>query len=69
MRDAAMKSLNTKMVLAAFGILAMLAGPAFAKQQKQATQAGAYDGISGYDGNGAVVEIPNPDQSGSGWQR
>jgi hypothetical protein len=69
MRDAAMKSLNTKLVLAAFGIVAMLTGPAFAKQPKQATQAEAYDGISGYDGNGAVVEIPNPDQSGSGSQR
>ncbi len=69
MRDAAMKSLNTKLVLAAFGILAMLASPAFAKQPKQATQAGVYDAIPGYDGNGAVVEIPNPDQSGSGSQR
>jgi hypothetical protein len=69
MRDEAMKSLNTKLVLAAFGILAMLASPAFAKQPKQATQATVYDGISGYNANGAVVEIPNPDQSGSGSQR
>jgi hypothetical protein len=64
-----MKSLNTKLVLAAFGILVMLASPAFAKQPKQATQATAYDGISGYNANGDVVEIPNPDQSGSGSQR
>ena len=71
-----MKSLNTKSVLSALGIVAMLAGPAFAKVQHQAVQTSGpaiynvvpgYDAganvIPGYDRNGAVVAIPNPDQA------
>lgn len=77
-----MKSLNTKLVLSALGIVAVLAGPAFAKEQRQAIQASGpavynavpgYDTaanvIPGYDRSGAVVAIPNPDQYGFQPQR
>ena len=58
-----MKSLNTKLVLSALGIVAMLTGPAFAKKSHPVThEAGAYGTISGYDKDGGVVEVPNPDQ-------
>jgi hypothetical protein len=59
-----MKSLNTKMVLSALGIVAMLTSPAFAKKPHQAApEAGSYDSIPGYNKDGGVVGIPNPDQS------
>ena len=70
-RDAAMKSLNMKLVLSALGIVVALASPAFAKKQHQATQqeTGVYNTIPGYDKDGGVVGIPNPDQSGTESQR
>jgi hypothetical protein len=63
----AMKSINTKLVLSALGIVAMLSSPAFAKQPNhQVTNAdqSAVSGtntIPGYDRDGNVVAIPNPD--------
>jgi hypothetical protein len=63
MKDAAMKSLNTKLVLSALGIVAMLTGPAFAKKSHPAThEAGIYNTIPGYDKDGGVTAVPNPDQ-------
>ena len=67
-----MKSLNTKLVLSTFAIVAMLASPAFAKRAQQATHNNAssvynspvYSAIPGYDSEGNVVTIPDPDQSG-----
>ncbi len=65
-----MKSLNTKSVLSALGIVAMLTGPAFAKKSHPATQeTGSYYSIPGYDRDGGVVGIPNPDQSAAESQR
>jgi hypothetical protein len=61
-----MKSLNTKLVLSALGIVAMLTSPALAKKAHPAThEAGIYNTIPGYDKDGAVVGVPNPDQSGA----
>jgi hypothetical protein len=61
-----MKSLNIKLVLSALGIVAMLTGPALAKKQHQVThETSDYNTIPGYDKDGAVVGIPNPDQSES----
>jgi hypothetical protein len=58
-----MKSLNTKLVLSALGIVAMLTSPAFAKKSHSVThEATAYSTISGYDKDGGVVAVPNPDQ-------
>jgi hypothetical protein len=71
-KNAPMKSLNTKLVLSALGIVAMLTGPAFAKKAHQATQANEpanYMAIPGYDRDGAVVGIPDPDQSRTQPQR
>jgi len=59
-----MKSLNTKVVLSALGIVAVLTGPAFAKKAHHATpdnQSAVYEAISGYGADGGVVPIPNPD--------
>jgi|HubBroStandDraft_2_1064218.scaffolds.fasta_scaffold1076062_1 hypothetical protein len=65
-----MKSLNTKLVFSALGIVAMLTGPAFAKKPHQAPQGTAvYDTIPGYNKDGGVVGVPNPDQSGTESQR
>jgi hypothetical protein len=57
-----MKSLNMKLVLSALGIVVALAGPAFAKTAQQANSAGSYNTIPGYDKDGGVVAIPNPDR-------
>jgi hypothetical protein len=61
-----MKSLNTKLVLSALGIVALLTSPAFAKKSHsathEATEATAYGTIPGYDKDGGVVAVPNPDQ-------
>lgn len=68
-----MKSFNAKLVLCSFGIVAMLASSAFAQKRHHVTsdnqsavhrdnQSGAYNEIPGYDSNGGVVGIPNPDQ-------
>jgi hypothetical protein len=67
-----MKSLNTKLVLSALGIAVMLTGPAFAKkphQVPQASESANYMAIPGYDSEGAVVGIPDPDQSRTQPQR
>jgi hypothetical protein len=58
-----MKSINTKSVLAALGIVALLASPAFAKKAHVVRdQSGVSQAIPGYDANGGVVGIPDPDQ-------
>ena len=72
MKDATMKSLNMKLVLSAVGIVAMLTGPAFAKKQHQVSNvnaSGVYNTIPGYDRDGSVVGIPDPDHSGAESQR
>jgi hypothetical protein len=73
MENPTMKSLNTKLVLSTFAIVAMFASPAFAKKPQQGTHnngsavygSPVYGAIPGYDGEGGVVEIPDPNQSGS----
>jgi hypothetical protein len=68
-----MKSLNAKFVLSTFVVVAMLTSPAFAKKPQQDTSNHAssvyaspvYSAIPGYDSEGNVVAIPDPDQSGS----
>jgi len=68
-----MKSLNAKFVLSTFVVVAMLTSPAFAKKPQQHTSDHAssvyaspvYSAIPGYDSEGNVVAIPDPDQSGS----
>jgi hypothetical protein len=76
-----MKSLNTKVLLSTFGIVAMLTSPAFAQKRHHVTpanQSAVYNVIPGYDesgmmpgynGSGAVVEIPNADRYGVRSQR
>ena len=61
-----MKSLNTKLALSAFGIIAMLTSPAFA-QKRHPNQSAVYStipgdesgAIPGYDESGGVVALPN----------
>ena len=68
-----MKSINAKLVLSTFAVVATLTSPAFGKKAQQATDNNAssvysslaYSAIPGYDRNGNVVAIPDPDQSGS----
>jgi hypothetical protein len=68
-----MKSLNAKFVLSTFVVVAMLTSPASAKKPQQDTRNQAssvyaspvYSAIPGYDSEGNVVAIPDPDQSGS----
>jgi hypothetical protein len=69
-----MNLLNTKVVLSALGIVALLAGPAFAQKRQHVTHANqsdvsgvvpGYDAsgvVPGYSKDGATVAIPNPDQ-------
>ena len=68
-----MNLLNTKVVLSALGIVALLASPAFAQRQHviHANQSDVSSVVSGYDASrvvpgynkdGATVAIPNPDQ-------
>jgi hypothetical protein len=60
-----MNSLNPKVALSALGIVAMLAGPAFAQKRQHVTHANQSEVsrvIPGYDQNGATVAIPDPDQ-------
>lgn len=67
-----MKLLNTKVVLSALGIVAMVAGPAFAQKRQHVTHANQSDtssvvhgydapGVPGYNRDGETVAIPNPD--------
>jgi hypothetical protein len=68
-----MKSLNAKFVLSTFVVVAMLTSPAFAKKPQQDTRNHAssvyaspvYSAIPGYDREGGVVGIPDPDQYGT----
>jgi hypothetical protein len=79
-----MKSLNTKLAVSAFGIVAMLTSPAFAQKRHHVTPAnqsavynvipgydesGGYNMIPGYGESGGVVGIPNPDRYGIQSQR
>ncbi len=62
-----MKSIGMTLALAALGITATLASPAFAKKAHHTTASTAvYSGvpIPGYDKNGAVIAIPNTDDVG-----
>ncbi len=67
-----MKSLNTKLVLSALGIVAMLTSPALAQKPHRvvpANQSAVYNVIPGYDQDGRTVAIPDPDQYGIQSQR
>jgi hypothetical protein len=68
-----MKLVNTRLVLSAFGIIAMLTSPAFAQKRHhviRANQSAVYSTIPGdesgvipgYDQSGGVVELPSPDR-------
>jgi hypothetical protein len=69
-----MNLLNTKVVISALGIVAMLASPALAQKRQHVTHASqsdissvvpGYDAsrvVPGYSKDGATVAIPNPDQ-------
>ncbi len=69
-----MNLLNTKVVMSALGIVAMLGSPALAQKRQHVTHASQSDissVVSGYDASrvvpgysrdGATVAIPNPDQ-------
>jgi hypothetical protein len=69
-----MNLLNMKVLLSALGIVAVLAGPAFAQKRQHVTRANQSDASSmvtgydasrvvpGYNADGATVSIPNPDQ-------
>jgi len=69
-----MSLLNTKVVLSALGIVAVLASPTFAQKRQHVThvnQSGVSSVVPGYDvsrvvpgysKDGATVAIPNPDQ-------
>jgi len=71
-----MNLLNTKAVMSALGIVAMLASPALAQKRQHVTHASqsqsdissvvpSYDAsrvVPGYSRDGATVAIPNPDQ-------
>jgi hypothetical protein len=68
MENPTMKSLNTKLVLSTLGIVAMLTSPAFAKKPQQVTHnngSAVYDAIPGYDREGGVAGIPDPNQNGA----
>jgi hypothetical protein len=72
-----MKTLNTKVALSALAIVAVLSSPALAKSHHQASQdnsAATYNvapgnEIAGYDSEGGVVGVANPDQYGLQSQR
>jgi hypothetical protein len=75
-----MKTLNTKLVISAFGIIAMLTSPAFAQKRHhviRANQSAVYSTIPGdesgvipgYAESGGVVALPNPDRYGIPSQR
>jgi hypothetical protein len=62
-----MKSIGMTLAMAALGITATLASPAFAKKAHHATSSTtAYSGvpIPGYDKDGGVIAIPNTDAVG-----
>jgi hypothetical protein len=59
-----MKSLKMKLVLSALGIVAMLTSPAFAqtRHHRYLNRSAVTAPIPGYDKDGGVVGIANPDQ-------
>ncbi|HUI22671.1 MAG TPA: hypothetical protein VLZ74_16755 [Methylocella sp.] len=60
-----MISLNTKLVLSALGIVAMLNSPALAQKSHRvarANQSAVYNVVPGFDQDGRTVAIPDPDQ-------
>ena len=68
-----MNLLNSKAMLSALGIVALLASPAFAQKRQHVTHyqpdvssaVTGYDRsrvVPGYNKDGAIVAIPNPDQ-------
>ncbi len=62
-----MKSLNTKLVLSALGIVAMFTSPAFAQKQHHVTpanQSAVYNVIPGYGESGGYNMIPSYGESG-----
>ena len=58
-----MKSIGTKLILSALAIATLLVSPAFAKKAHSITHGTSAYTISGYDRDGGVVAIPNPDDS------
>ena len=57
-----MNLLNTKVVLSALGIVAVLASPAFAQKRQHVThlnQTASSKVNPGYDGNGTTLAIPD----------
>ena len=59
-----MNLLNTKVVLSALGIVAVLASPAFAQKRHHVTHFNPSESskvIPGYDRNGTTVAIPDTD--------
>jgi|GEM_PF-6646695 hypothetical protein len=70
-----MKVLGTKTMISALALVALLTTPALAAKRHQPIQdaavAGYYDAnaIPGYDSQGNVVAVPNPDQYGAVTQR
>jgi hypothetical protein len=75
-----MKSLNAKLLLSTFGIVAILTSPAFAQKRHgtPANRSAVYNVMPGYDESavmpgynesGAVVGIANPDRYGVQSQR
>jgi hypothetical protein len=58
-----MKSIGTKLILSALAIATLLVSPAFAKNAHPITHGTSAYTISGYDRDGGVVAIPNPDDS------
>lgn len=59
-----MKSIGTKLVLSALAIAALLVSPAFAKKAHPVTHGTSAYTMPGYDRDGGVVAIPNPEDSG-----
>jgi hypothetical protein len=59
-----MKSIGTKLVLSALAVAALLVSPAFAKKAHPVTHETSAYTMPGYDRDGGVVAIPNPDESG-----
>ena len=69
-----MNLFNTKVVLSALGIVAVLASPAFAQKRQHVTHVNQSDisrvvpandvsrPVPGYNKDGATVAIPDPDQ-------
>jgi hypothetical protein len=70
-----MRVLGTKAAISALALAALLTTPAFAAKRHQVSRdpgfAGYYDAtaIPGYDSQGNVVGVPNPDQYSAESQR